>query len=332
MSDLSAITSKPAPSMVTVVSSAENRQQLPAPASTIMESVLIRGDLAKLSPQERNTYYMETCRSLGLNPLTKPFEYIALNGKLRLYATRDCSDQLRKLNNISVEIVSREVDGDLLTVHVRACDATGRKDEDYGVLILGALRGEARANAIMKCVTKAKRRVTLSICGLGWPDETEVETIPGAKVVNGWPQGDLQQPGDYDDGVPEKYTKPKQEPERTRLLNAAVTFADRARAMQDELRQCASVVELLELGDEMKTRRDYQTLPDTLKDYIWKTQAKCLAKMPPPEVVHETDDMEPRPVRSDDFVEPPALEENGISARAMEHMRGRPSRHMGDEQ
>jgi hypothetical protein len=44
------------------------------------------------------------------------------------------------------------------------------------------MRGD-KANAIMKAVTKAKRRVTLSICGLGFLDETEVETIPEAKPV-----------------------------------------------------------------------------------------------------------------------------------------------------
>jgi hypothetical protein len=40
------------------------------------------------------------------------------------------------------------------------------------------LKGEALANAIMKCETKAKRRVTLSICGLGLLDELDVETLP----------------------------------------------------------------------------------------------------------------------------------------------------------
>jgi hypothetical protein len=33
---------------------------------------------------------------------------------------------------------------------------------------------------MMKAVTKAKRRVTLSICGLGMLDETEVDSVPGA--------------------------------------------------------------------------------------------------------------------------------------------------------
>ncbi len=32
----------------------------------------------------------------------------------------------------------------------------------------------------MKAETKSKRRVTLSLCGLGMLDESEVETIPGA--------------------------------------------------------------------------------------------------------------------------------------------------------
>ena len=34
----------------------------------------------------------------------------------------------------------------------------------------------------MKAETKAKRRVTLSISGMGWMDETEVENIPGAQI------------------------------------------------------------------------------------------------------------------------------------------------------
>jgi len=46
------------------------------------------------------------------------------------------------------------------------------------VVSIAGLRGEAASNAVMKAVTKAKRRVTLSICGLRFLDETEVEDIP----------------------------------------------------------------------------------------------------------------------------------------------------------
>jgi len=42
------------------------------------------------------------------------------------------------------------------------------------------LTGDSLCNAMMKSVTKAKRRVTLSICGLGLLDETEVDSVPGA--------------------------------------------------------------------------------------------------------------------------------------------------------
>ncbi len=154
-----------------------------ADANDIMESVIAKGDIAKLTPQERTNYYMQVCRSIGLNPLTRPFEYITLQGKMVLYARRDAADQLRKVNGISIEIVGKTLEEGILTVHVRAKDKTGRTDEDYGVVFVGALKGEAAANAFLKAVTKAKRRVTLSISGLGFLDETEVETIPGAQVL-----------------------------------------------------------------------------------------------------------------------------------------------------
>lgn len=147
----------------------------------IMESVIAAGDLSKLPAGERVRYYNEVCRSIGLNPLVQPFSYIVLNGKLTLYATRTCADQLRKINGVSLEIVSRQLADGILTVHVRAKMPDGRCDEDFGsVSFPDTLKGEARANAELKAVTKAKRRATLSICGLGWLDETEVADIPAA--------------------------------------------------------------------------------------------------------------------------------------------------------
>jgi hypothetical protein len=60
---------------------------------------------------------------------------------------------------------------------------TGRTDESCGVVSLKGLMGEARSNKIMCAETKAKRRVTLSICGLGWLDETEVESQIQAQPI-----------------------------------------------------------------------------------------------------------------------------------------------------
>ena len=150
------------------------------PTAQTVDDVVARGDLSNLSPEQRVIHYHNVCRSLGLNPLTQPFAYITLNGKLQLYAKRDACDQLRKLHGINVEIPDRSVHDGLLTVHARATDKTGRRDEDFGVVSIAGLRGDVAANAVLKAVTKAKRRVTLSICGLGFLDETEVETIPNA--------------------------------------------------------------------------------------------------------------------------------------------------------
>lgn len=144
----------------------------------VIEAVITKGDLAKLSPAEKTRYYAEVCRSVGLNPFTRPFEYISLSGKLTLYARREATDQLRKLNGISLEVISRDVAGDILTVHVRAKDKSGRTDEDYGAVSIKGLAGDALSNQMMKAVTKAKRRVTLSISGLGFLDESELESIP----------------------------------------------------------------------------------------------------------------------------------------------------------
>ena len=146
--------------------------------ASIIEAVITKGDLAKLTSVERTQYYNEVCRSVGLNPFTRPFEYISLSGKLTLYARREATDQLRRMNGISLEVISREVVGDILTVHVRATDKSGRKDEDFGSVSIKGLAGEALANANMKAITKGKRRVTLSISGLGFLDESEVEDIP----------------------------------------------------------------------------------------------------------------------------------------------------------
>ena len=151
----------------------------------IQEKVLIGGDLSKLTIPERLSYYNNLCESLGLNPLTSPFEYITLNGKLRLYAKKDCTDQLRRVHGVSVLPNSTRIMQveDVRVVVVSVQDKTGRTDEGTGAVPIAGLKGEALANAIMKCETKAKRRATLSICGLGMLDETELETIPKVAVI-----------------------------------------------------------------------------------------------------------------------------------------------------
>jgi hypothetical protein len=142
-----------------------------------MERVIIAGDLAKLSPEERVTYYFRVCESIGLNPLTKPFDYITLNGKLTLYPNKDCAAQLRKLQSVSITDLGKELIGDIYTVTIFG-RAGGRDDVATGAVNIRGLGGENLANAYMKAETKAKRRLSLSLAGLGFADESELEDTP----------------------------------------------------------------------------------------------------------------------------------------------------------
>ena len=168
---------------LSVVEHSKQRQQI---GSAEIERVLIQGDLSKLTPDQRVEYYRAVCESANLNPLTRPFEYITLNGKLVLYARKDATDQLRTVHQVSITIPAREIMEGVYIVTARATNAAGRADESTGAVSIDGLKGEVRANAMMKAETKAKRRVTLSICGLGLLDETEVETIPSART---WQEG-----------------------------------------------------------------------------------------------------------------------------------------------
>jgi len=155
--------------------------------AAIMESVLLGGDLSKLTPEQRVSYYRHVCESVGLNPLTKPFDYMTLNGKLTLYAKKDATDQLRNINGVSIDDVDIVENDTQFLVKVKGHDKTGRTDVEIGVVAKKDMQGNL-GNVQMKAVTKAKRRLTLSLCGLGWLDETEVETIRDARLANVKPE------------------------------------------------------------------------------------------------------------------------------------------------
>lgn len=147
-----------------------------------LENVIVKGDLSGLTTAQRLSYYKAVCESVGLNPITQPFEYITLSGKMSLYAKKAATDQLRSINGVSIAAPKIDYIDGLVVVTVTAADKKGRTDTDAGVVSIENLKGEQKSNALMKAITKAKRRVTLSICGLGMLDETEVESIPGATL------------------------------------------------------------------------------------------------------------------------------------------------------
>jgi|LSQX01.2.fsa_nt_gb hypothetical protein len=184
--------------------------------SILNKVVTSGGDLSKLTATEQGEYYKAVCDSVGLNPLTEPFRYIVLNGRLQLYATRACTEQLRKVNGISLQMVSSETIGDVYVVRMRAIDKTGRTDESTGIVSITGLKSNDLANALMKAETKSKRRVTLSISGLGYLDESEIESIPHNAVSF--------------EGVPEPPAKPDAKPQATPIPEAKVESKPEAKA------------------------------------------------------------------------------------------------------
>jgi hypothetical protein len=152
-------------------------------AQNIIESVVIEGDLSRLTPEQRVEYYLRVCNNLGLNPLLRPFNYITIRGKLILYPTKTCHSQLRENRNVSIDDLDIKEDNDNITVIVKGHDSTGRTDVEIAVVSKKDMGGDY-GNNVMKCVTKGKNRLTLSLCGLGMPDETELETIPEVRKVN----------------------------------------------------------------------------------------------------------------------------------------------------
>ena len=152
---------------------------------SIANQLILQGDLSKLSAGDKVRYYNGYCERMGLDPYTKPFDILRLNGKEVLYCTRSGTQQLNKLHKVSHLITSRDTNADagVYIVTSKASLPDGRCTESIGAVNIAGLKGEAYANAIMKAETKAKRRATLDLLGLGVIDESEAETIPNATTV-----------------------------------------------------------------------------------------------------------------------------------------------------
>lgn len=158
----------------------------PATRGKVIDSIVLRGDLSGLGPGERARFYIQMCEGLGLNPASQPFAFLRLNGKEILYATRGATDQLAAMHRVTREIIDGPKVIDLAGTKMvyAVCKASmpnGRFETATATVPL-----IDPVNVLMKAETKAKRRATLSLLGLGVLDELEIETIPaGAQSPGG---------------------------------------------------------------------------------------------------------------------------------------------------
>ena len=152
-------------------------KQLPATVSegdaNTLANILITGDLSKLDQKQQWGYYVSLCERLQIDPYTRPFQLLNLKGKLTMYATKACTEQLATTRNLTVDPYDVQLVDGLAIVKAKALKPTGQYATASGVVSVENLKGEDKANAVMKAETKACRRAVLRLCGLGMLDETE---------------------------------------------------------------------------------------------------------------------------------------------------------------
>jgi len=145
------------------------------------------GDLAALTPSQRAALYKKVCDRLGLDPTTYPLQYLWVRApgggeRLILYLNKDGAAQLRKAHKINTRLVDHKYIPEVgaYVAVVEASTPDGRVEVETGAVSVRGGSPNDVANALMHAITKAKRRATIAIVGVGFLDETEALSIPDA--------------------------------------------------------------------------------------------------------------------------------------------------------
>ena len=171
------------------VAPAEESKEVAPTLEEVQSALLLHGDYGKLSPAQRNVLLLKLCETHGLDPLTKPFMYIAVDGRKILYASRSAADGIAKnkgLSEVGHELIET-MNGTILIVKIadpawiESEGKKGRMKEGFSA-IPANLTGLVWVNAVKKAHTQANRRAILALEAPGFMDESEISDIPGAKV------------------------------------------------------------------------------------------------------------------------------------------------------
>jgi hypothetical protein len=167
----------------TPVPSSAVKAQAVAQASAI-ESFVLKGDISAMPPEQKASYYIDLCQRWELDPSTCPIEFILMQGKLVPYVRKVGTDQIARKQRLTREtIFGPEVvkigEASVVMCKVKVTAPDGRSEVSTATVPL-----KDPSNDFMKAETKAKRRATLSIHGLGLLDESELETMSGFTRVS----------------------------------------------------------------------------------------------------------------------------------------------------
>lgn len=163
-----------------------------AAAAEAVDALVVHNDLSKLSPLQRVSYHAMICARHHLDPYAKPFDFLMLDGKLTMYPNKRCAEMLRYNHQISVKKVREERVGDLWCVEVEGRRPSGQVDFATKYVPLytvdrdgskRTLAGNKLSDAMAKCETGAKRRLTFSMVALGGAEGEYDDERPGGRTV-----------------------------------------------------------------------------------------------------------------------------------------------------
>ena len=201
---------------------ADDVQISPELDAILSKSAARGGNMERLSEAEKERVVSAYCRALDLNPLSQPITFVKMPGRGEVpYVNRGATDQLAAKHRLNRRTIRGPECVDIGGTKVVLCQVEVTHPNGRSETALATLPMGDPVNVYMKCETKAKRRGTLSILGLGLLDEMELETIPGAERVQAdRPSRDPDPPAI----VPPRFAP--QEPPQSRPAVAPVPVAE----------------------------------------------------------------------------------------------------------
>jgi len=238
---------------------AEALAQARADLRTLIESIVLSGDIGGLTEDERKRIMLRICTDLRLDPAMGAICILKTeDGHEQFYIKGKGTDQLAQKWGVQQKCLEKPSimdlgDGHRAFVARWSASFEGREIDDIGAVPVPQTSWDTKAlcNAMMHANTKARRRATLAVLGIGLVDESELDTMRvrddrrgGASRVRGTPAraiGNHTAPA-ADSAAADGFNEREWEPDHADL--APVTALDRLRDDLSQLEGPQSVEQL----------------------------------------------------------------------------------------
>lgn len=145
--------------------------------TAFQQAVAANRDTAGLRPEHRGALLNELARALKLNPLTKPVIFLKTGQGESIYVTRQGADQIAARLKLNREVIEGPDARKIGNIEVAFCRVRVTAPDGRSETSTATLAFSDPAMILMKVETKAKRRATLSIAGLGMLSEEDAEEM-----------------------------------------------------------------------------------------------------------------------------------------------------------